>query len=104
MRRLGQALRVPQDRQFAVFLTPDGRSPTSSDSTRWQTVSYGAIYAEFSRLLPSHTFMSRSSSLWRTGLDHFNLWRYAMSWLSEESLLLVENWETVVAILEPKNG
>jgi len=32
MRRLGTALGVPEERQFAVFLTPDGRSPLSGDA------------------------------------------------------------------------
>jgi hypothetical protein len=52
MRRLGAALDIPKERQFAVFLTPDGRSPISGDATRWRTVSYGEIAAAFGRLLP----------------------------------------------------
>jgi hypothetical protein len=55
MRRLGDTLRVPQARQFAVFLTPDGRCPVSGDSTRWRPVSYGDIAAEFATLLPRIT-------------------------------------------------
>jgi hypothetical protein len=52
MRRLGAALRVPQDRQFAIFLTPDGRPPVSGVATRWRTVSYPEIAGAFQALLP----------------------------------------------------
>jgi hypothetical protein len=51
MRRLGAALRVPQDRQFAIFLTPDGRPPISGSATRWRTVSYPEIAGAFQALL-----------------------------------------------------
>jgi hypothetical protein len=40
MRRLGEALHVPRERQFAVFLTPEGRPPTSGDASVWRSVSY----------------------------------------------------------------
>jgi hypothetical protein len=55
MRRLGIALEIPKERQFAVFLTPDGRPPLSGDATRWRTVSYGEIAAAFGNLLPGIT-------------------------------------------------
>lgn len=40
MQRLGEALRVPKDRRFAVFLTPEGRPPMSGDVSMWRSVSY----------------------------------------------------------------
>lgn len=52
MRRLGYALSIPEERQFAIFLTPDGRRPISGEATRWRTVSYNEIRAEFEKLLP----------------------------------------------------
>jgi len=55
MQRAGATLRVPEERQFAVFLTPDGRAPVSGDATRWITVSYREIAAEFDKLLPRIT-------------------------------------------------
>jgi hypothetical protein len=55
MRRLGIALEIPKERQFAVFLTPDGRPPLSGDATLWRTVSYGGIAAAFGNLLPRIT-------------------------------------------------
>lgn len=53
MRRLGAALHVPTDRQFAIFLTPDGRPPVSGAATRWRTVSYPEIAEAFRALLPA---------------------------------------------------
>ena len=53
MRRLGAALHVPTDGQFAIFLTPDGRPPVSGTATRWRTVSYPEIAEAFRALLPA---------------------------------------------------
>ena len=53
MRRLGATLHVPTDRQFAIFLTPDGRPPVSGSATRWRTVSYPEIAGAFQALLPA---------------------------------------------------
>jgi len=55
MRRRGLVLRIPEERQSAVFLTPTGRRPTSGDATHWHTISYDQIAAGFSKLLPSIT-------------------------------------------------
>ena len=52
MRRLGAALRVPKERQLALFLTPTGRAPTSGDASRWKAISYGDLAAGFRQLLP----------------------------------------------------
>jgi len=51
MRRTGESLGVPVDRQFAVFLTPRGRKPTSGDSSVWIPVSYPQLAQGFSRAL-----------------------------------------------------
>jgi hypothetical protein len=53
MRRVGHSLRVPAERQFAVFLTPEGRRPVSGDATHWRSVSYESIAAAFASLLPA---------------------------------------------------
>ena len=55
LRRLGAALSVPRRRQYAVFLTPQGRRPTSGDPTRWRTLSYRDLTAAFTKTLPSVT-------------------------------------------------
>lgn len=50
--RLGSRLRVPEERQFAVFLTPGGRKPISGDHGRWISLSYQQVVEGFSDLLP----------------------------------------------------
>jgi hypothetical protein len=40
MRRWSYGLGVPEARRFAVFLTPQGRVPTSGDAKAWRTLSY----------------------------------------------------------------
>lgn len=55
MCRLGSALRIPKEQMFAIFLTPDGRSPTSGNATRWKTLSYIKVAREFKKLLPKIT-------------------------------------------------
>jgi hypothetical protein len=52
MRRVGRSLRVPRARQFAVFLTPEGRAPTSGDAAHWVSISYGQLARAFEKLLP----------------------------------------------------
>ncbi len=51
MRRVGRAISVPPDRQFAVFLTPFGRPPVSGDHSNWISISYEDIANCFGRIL-----------------------------------------------------
>jgi hypothetical protein len=55
LRRLGEALRIPESHQRAIFLTPDGRKPTSGDASHWQTLSYEKVAETFRTLLPEIT-------------------------------------------------
>lgn len=55
MRRLGSRLRIPHERQFAVFLTPDGRELVTGDPTCWQTLSYQQLGVLFEQLVPQIT-------------------------------------------------
>jgi hypothetical protein len=55
MRRTGLVLRVPEECQFAVFLTPTGRSPVSDDPAHWQALSYYEMAAAFKKQLPNIT-------------------------------------------------
>jgi hypothetical protein len=55
MRRYGASLAVPLERQWAIFLTPRGRSPISGDPSRWAAISYRDVGAAFEQLLPSVT-------------------------------------------------
>lgn len=52
MCRIGSRLRVPLERQFAVFLTPDGRRPVSGDPAHWHSVSYQEVEASFEAVMP----------------------------------------------------
>lgn len=47
LRRLGAAMRVPETRQYAIFLTPTGREPVSAGPSQWISISYGQISAVF---------------------------------------------------------
>lgn len=55
MCRLGSRLLVPVERQYAVFLTPDGREPVTSDSDCWRTLSYHQLGLSFKQLMPQIT-------------------------------------------------
>jgi len=56
LQRLGSTLSIRKNRQFAIFLTPDGRKPISGDPTPWRSVSYGEIRTAFKDLLPKIKF------------------------------------------------
>lgn len=44
MDRLAEALRVPRDKCFGVFLTPDGRPPlTAPEDRQWRSISHGEL-------------------------------------------------------------
>lgn len=55
MCRVGQALRVPESKRVAVFLTPAGLPPTTADGTPWRTLAYRDLAAAFTPLLPQVT-------------------------------------------------
>lgn len=55
MHRLGSRLDIPPERQFAVFLTPDGRNPVTGDPTRWIALSYQQLGDVFRQLMPQIT-------------------------------------------------
>jgi len=52
MQELGTRLLVPKDRQYAVFLTPHGRPPTTNEASHWHTLSYRQLADAFAALLP----------------------------------------------------
>lgn len=55
LRRTGRNLHIPEHRQVAVFLTPDGRAPVSGDGGRWRRLSYRELAEQFRPLLPAIT-------------------------------------------------
>jgi hypothetical protein len=52
MRELGLKLRVPENRQYAVFLTPQGDKPKTNESSHWHRLSYGKLADSFATVLP----------------------------------------------------
>jgi len=52
LHRLGNRLKVQMDKQFAIFLTPDGRKPESGDHKHWRTLSYVELSTTFRQLIP----------------------------------------------------
>lgn len=55
MRRLGSELGISQERQFAVFLTPDGRQPLTGNPRCWWTLSYQKLRESFEPLMSQIT-------------------------------------------------
>ena len=53
MRRAGERMGVPVERQFAVFLTPTGRPPRSGDPSRWLLLSHSQLADRFAALTES---------------------------------------------------
>jgi hypothetical protein len=64
------------ENKIAVFLTPDAKKqPTSGDATRWLSVSYNQIGAEFKKLLPGIT-SDKVKFILKDWMDTISLWRY----------------------------
>lgn len=51
MRRFGFAQKIPNSRQFALFLTPQTRGDRPSDPRNWHFLSYGDLARAFSEIL-----------------------------------------------------
>jgi len=48
-------MRVPENKQFALFLTPHGRSPISGNASQWHPISYQALGSTYEHLLTQLT-------------------------------------------------
>jgi hypothetical protein len=55
MQRRGDALGVPDDRRYGVFLTPGGRSPTTGRAEDWRCISYDQLADSVAAILPEVT-------------------------------------------------
>lgn len=53
MRRTGSAMGVPEGRQIPVFLTPEGRAPTTGSTAAWKPVSYAQLACCLREVLPN---------------------------------------------------
>jgi len=55
MYRLGSKFGIPPEKQFAIFLTPDGRNPATGDPTKWIALSYERLGGVFGQSVPQIT-------------------------------------------------
>jgi hypothetical protein len=55
LQSVGRSLNIPEQRRFAVFLSPDGRRPISGDASRWIAVSYRDVASSFASLVSAIT-------------------------------------------------
>ncbi|MBS3784945.1 MAG: PD-(D/E)XK nuclease family protein, partial [Anaerolineae bacterium] len=101
LRRLGLTLKVPEERQYPVYLTPYGRRALGKYRELWHRVSYRDLSLALSRRLPE-IFDERTSLLLDDWLDTTRrfggVWRQIMNELSEASVLLGSSWPTVLSI------
>jgi len=101
LRRMGTVLGVPEDHQFAVYLTPYGRRTLGEHSQLWHRVSYRALGRAFAHLIPEIA-NERTQLLLEDWLETITLfsgaWRESMTELSPTSVLLGANWTTVLDI------
>jgi len=101
MRRICKQLRVSEDRQYAVFLTPDGRQPVSGGGTQWVTLSHSRLAEVFEKAL-SEVTDGKVRTIVRDWIEAFSSrkeWA-RMTEFSEEDRLLIEDWDTVEDLLE----
>jgi len=101
LRRMGTVLGVPEDQQFAIYLTPYGRRALGEHSQFWHHASYRALRRAFARLIPEIPG-ERTRLLLEDWLETITLfsgaWRHSMTELSPTSVLLGANWTTVLDI------
>ena len=101
LRRLGLTLKVPEERQYPVYLTPYGRRARGEYRELWHKVSYRDLSLAFSRRLPEISDERTSLLLddWLDTTRRFGgVWRPTMNELSEASVLLGSRWPTVLSI------
>jgi len=102
MRRAGEMLDVPEAAQCAIYLTPTGRRAIGDCASHWYRVSYRNLGRVFDGLLPCITENKVGYIVadWLDTLTQFvGPWRKRMMGFSDESLLVAENWRTVLDIV-----
>jgi hypothetical protein len=106
LRRVGSSmLAVPEGAQFAIYLTPEGRTASGRHAHHWHRVAYRDIGKSFENLLPDITSDKVRHVLadWLdTILTFTGTWRQAMAGFSDESVLIAENWETALNIIRAR--
>ncbi len=104
MRRMGSKL-VPESAQFAIYLTPDGRPACGDHAHYWHRASYRDLGRTFENLLPQITEDKVRYILadWlETVLIFTETWRQSMTGFSDASVLIAENWDTVLDIMHAR--
>ncbi|MBN1262656.1 MAG: PD-(D/E)XK nuclease family protein [Anaerolineae bacterium] len=105
MRQLGKTLRVPENRQWAIYLTPNGRHAQGKYRSAWHRAAYNNLGAAFVKLIPEIA-SARACLLmndWLETITAFTMtWRNTMTQFTEASRFLGENWATVAAIERAK--
>ena len=101
MRRISNKLRVSEDRQYAVFLTPDGRQPVSARGTQWVTLSHSRLAEVLEKAL-SEVTDGKVRTIVEDWIEAFSSRKEGarMTEFSEEDRLLIEDWDTVEDLLE----
>jgi hypothetical protein len=105
LQRIGEMLGVPEDKRFAIYLTPRGRSAEGASAQRWWSIAYQELDRVLETLLPqvTHDKVRYLLSDWLVNLETFaGTWRRMMTEFSEESFLVAENWETVLSLIQAK--
>jgi hypothetical protein len=74
LRRIGQRMGVPRDRQIAVFLTPLGRGPVTGDPDEWVSISYLEL-ADTLRKLLADVSHPRTRYIVEDWIDTVTAWR-----------------------------
>ncbi|MBN1262657.1 MAG: PD-(D/E)XK nuclease family protein [Anaerolineae bacterium] len=106
LRRLGKALDVPPEAQYAIYLTPRGRPAQGESAGHWRRIAYRTLGAALDGLLPTITD-AKTHSLVQDWLDTLvgfaGTWRRTMTGFSPESLLVAEHWNTVLDIIRARD-
>lgn len=73
MHRLADALMIPREMRFPIFLTPSRKTPISGDGEKWTCLSYRRIQEEFAKELISITDEKTKYLIsdWLSSLNNF---------------------------------
>lgn len=78
MSSLADGLAIPHERRYAVFLTPEGRYPSTDAIGKWRCLPYQALVQEFAKVLP-HVRDDKTRYLLADWLAVVRAWRKGWS-------------------------
>ncbi len=73
MVRIGESIRIPHEKMYPVFLTPNGRAPVTGDSNKWISLSYFNLAQELMTLIPELQG-NKIAYLLEDLVEHYNSW------------------------------